>query len=116
MAMSFSSGSVAVGESPPPHVCAGMDGRSLQTLLDGMDQQQIMELLNRGGASFGSLAGLTGSASPSRPSTSSRSRPDTAGVSQSHESVSQSSGGRRSSGTSRTEQPSSDSSQPPQPR
>ena len=88
---------------------AGMDGRSLQTFLEGMDRNQVLELLNQGGLPFGNLAGLTGSASPSRPSTGSRSRPETAGVSQSHDSVSQSGSGRRASGTSRGEQP-------PQPR
>lgn len=101
------------------HVCgAGLDSRSLQTLLEGMDRQQVMELLNQGGLGgipFGNLAGLTGSASPSRPSTGSRSRPDTASVNQSQEPVSQSDGGRGGSGTSRSEQP-SESSQQPQPR
>ena len=102
---------------PPMVVCAaGMDGHSLQALLEGMDRQQIMELLNQGTLPFGSLAGLAGSSSSSRPSTGNQSRPDTAVTSQSQEPVSQSGGSRRTSGTSRSEQQHSESSQPSQPR
>ena len=98
--------------------CAGFDGRNLQSLLEGMDRQQIMELLNQGGLGgipIGNLAGLTGSASPSRPSTGSRSRPDTSSTNQSQDPVSQADGGRGGSGASRTEQR-SESSQQPRPR